>query len=487
MAPQIKSVAIIGAGPAGAIAVDAFAQEHAFDRIRVFERREKAGGCWLYDEEEPAPLAGLGALAARTADKPVTSPGELPGYFQRSEQHRFDDTPVYPALEANIDAEIMRFSQEPIPEVRSAASIKLHGPDTPFRHHTVIQRYIESLVTRKGYSRLVEYNTTVENAGKRVVEGASKWTLTLRKRTPGLDKDYWWQEEFDALVVATGHYSVPYVPQIKGLEEFAAEVPGSVLHTKAFRHPERYLDKTVVTVGASVSGADTAVSLVGVAKGLIYAVVRGNYNGYFGDEAFKHPQIQRKPPISHIEGAGSQRTVHFEDGTSVAGVDHIILGTGYTWTLPFLPTVLTRNNRVPDLYLHIFHQSDPTLAFIGAVAAGFTFKVFEWQSVLAARVFAGKATLPPLKEQKDWEAKRIAERGDGVKFTLISPDFEQYFELLRKLATDPEEGEPGRRLPKFDAAWVDRFAASHQRRIRMWKRANEEAARVLERERASKL
>lgn len=44
--PAIKSVAIIGAGPAGAIAVDAFAQEKSFDVIRVFERREKAGGCW---------------------------------------------------------------------------------------------------------------------------------------------------------------------------------------------------------------------------------------------------------------------------------------------------------------------------------------------------------------------------------------------------------------------------------------------------------
>lgn len=44
--PGIKRVAVIGAGPAGAIAVDALAQEQAFDVIRVFERREKVGGCW---------------------------------------------------------------------------------------------------------------------------------------------------------------------------------------------------------------------------------------------------------------------------------------------------------------------------------------------------------------------------------------------------------------------------------------------------------
>lgn len=43
----MKSVAVIGAGPAGAITVDALAQEKEFDVIRVFERREKAGGCWF--------------------------------------------------------------------------------------------------------------------------------------------------------------------------------------------------------------------------------------------------------------------------------------------------------------------------------------------------------------------------------------------------------------------------------------------------------
>jgi NADPH-dependent glutamate synthase beta subunit-like oxidoreductase len=41
-----KRVAIIGAGPAGAITIDALAKEKAFDLIRVFERREAPGGCW---------------------------------------------------------------------------------------------------------------------------------------------------------------------------------------------------------------------------------------------------------------------------------------------------------------------------------------------------------------------------------------------------------------------------------------------------------
>ncbi len=43
---KVKRVAVIGAGPAGAITVDALSQEKTFDIIRVFERRERAGGCW---------------------------------------------------------------------------------------------------------------------------------------------------------------------------------------------------------------------------------------------------------------------------------------------------------------------------------------------------------------------------------------------------------------------------------------------------------
>ena len=46
-AGAVKSVAVIGCGPAGAISIDALVREDAFDVIKVFERREKPGGCWF--------------------------------------------------------------------------------------------------------------------------------------------------------------------------------------------------------------------------------------------------------------------------------------------------------------------------------------------------------------------------------------------------------------------------------------------------------
>lgn len=226
--------------------------------------------------------------------------------------------------------------------------------------------------------------------------------------------------------------------------------------------------KRVVVVGASVSAADIAFDLTNTAKTPVHAITIGHAaNGYFGDEAFNHPLIQKHPSIARVQN----KTVYLADGNSIPEVDYLIFGTGYSWTLPFLPQVAVRNNRVPELYQHVVWQRDPTLVFVGAIAAGLTFKVFEWQAVYAARLLAGRAALPSLEEMRAWEAARIKVKGDGVKFTMIFPEFEDYFEALRELAGDREEGK-GRKLPKFRREWVRAFLDGHELRKNMWRRLN---------------
>lgn len=222
-----------------------------------------------------------------------------------------------------------------------------------------------------------------------------------------------------------------------------------------------------------MSAADISFDLTAVAQHPINCIVNGHSaNGYFGDAAFDHPGIQKYPSIEKITG----RHVHLVDGRVVEDVDYIIFGTGYSWTLPFLPQVEVRNNRVPRLYQHIVWRDDSSLLFVGAVAAGLTFKVFEWQAVVAARLLAGRASLPPVQDMKKWEEDRVKKRGDGAKFTLIHPDFEEYFEGLRALAGDGVKG-LGRKLPKFRREWQRDFLDGHQLRINMWKRLNKEASR----------
>lgn len=319
--------------------------------------------CYRLEDKTPHPnLTDFAALGSRKGDLPLKIPPSLPARTPRSSQPRYAESSVYPYLETNVDAIPMSFSQESIPESRSALSISKHGDNTPFRHHSVIQKYIAGLVNRNGYEKLISYDTAVELAEKK----GDEWRLVLRRTEQ--NEDVWWEEWFDAVVVASGHYNVPYIPQIKGIEEFEATNPGSVKHSKMFRGRENYKNKRVVIVGASVSAADIAYDLVDVARGPVYAVVQGHKaNGYFGDEAFKHPAISPKPSISHVSSSNGDRTVHFIDGTSVSDVDEIIFGTGYSWSLPFLPSVEVRNNRVPELYLHVVYQKDPTLLFAGAV------------------------------------------------------------------------------------------------------------------------
>ncbi|KAL1594636.1 hypothetical protein SLS60_010397 [Paraconiothyrium brasiliense] len=478
----IKRVAVIGLGPGGAITIDALAKEEAFDVIRVFERREGPGGCWIEDPHPHPNLdpSTLDSLASRKADIPLEIPQSLPARTPKSSRPRYEESSVYPYLETNVDAIPMSFSQESIPVERSQLSISKHGKDTPFRHHSIVQRYIAGLVNRSGYENLVSYNTAVELAEK----VGNEWRLVLR-RDSGNEEDEWWEERFDAVIVASGHYNVPYIPKIEGLADLERARPGTVKHSKMYRGRDAYKGKKVVVVGASVSAADIAYDLVHVAQQPLYAVIKGHKaNGYFGDEAFKHPAITAKPSISHVSAVNGERTVHFVDGTFIPDVDHIVFGTGYSWSLPFLPNVEVRNNRVPGLYQHVVYQQDRTLLFVGAVGAGLTFKVFEWHAVLAARILSGRARLPPLEEQQRWERERIAKRGDGPSFTLIFPDFEEYFETVRKLAGVPKEGDPGRRLPAFDRSWFETFMKGHEIRKKWWREENENARGLIETPRA---
>ncbi|KAL3420988.1 hypothetical protein PVAG01_07433 [Phlyctema vagabunda] len=473
MAPitHVKRVAVIGAGPGGAVTVDALAREKKFDKIRVFERRDKAGGIWIWDSNQNFKIPSLGDILNRSADQQIEIPTIFPvettkDSVRNGPEQRFSYTPTYDALESNIDAKIMSYTEEPFPN----SSKSKYGPDSVYRHREVIRGWVEGLFDRRGYKDFVSYSTTVE----RVEKVGKEWVVTLRKDNG--ETDYWWQETFDAVVVANGHYSVPFIPEVPGLLELEQKFPGTVEHSKSFRGPERYKDKRVIVVGASVSATDIARDLVSTAKSPVYASLRAPHP-VLGFSAFEHPQIEQRPSIAYISTEGSTNTVHFIDGTTVKNIDHIIYGTGYIFSLPFLPSIQLDNRRLKNVYQHIWKQDDPTLSFVGAVSAGFTFRVFEYQAVAIARVLSGRSAVPPIAEQRDWEEKRVLARGNGVSFYKVAPEFEEYFETLRRIAGPATDG--GRELIKWDPKWLEVMTQMMKDRMARWREEDDEARKRL--------
>jgi cation diffusion facilitator CzcD-associated flavoprotein CzcO len=83
----------------------------------------------------------------------------------------------------------------------------------PFVPHHIPKQYIESYFAHHKIDSLLSLNTTVEDVSLISPPNSAKekWKLTLRKHDPVRQVDVWWEDDFDAVVLANGHYSVPFV------------------------------------------------------------------------------------------------------------------------------------------------------------------------------------------------------------------------------------------------------------------------------------
>jgi len=124
-------------------------------------------------------------------------------------------------------------------------------------------------------------------------------------------------------------------------------------------------------VGASVSSHEIIHEILPFAQHPVYASLRGPPIAVFGWAPFLHPHIALRPEIVRFDEVTGN--VHLKDGQVIEGVDHVIFGTGYAFSLPFLPQVQERitqkgvDRRLPGVYQHTFNILDPSLTFVGMV------------------------------------------------------------------------------------------------------------------------
>ena len=103
------------------------------------------------------------------------------------------------------------------------------------------------------------------------------------------------------MLFASGHFDVPFVPEIPGLQQFSELDDTLVIHSKQFRSRDDFKDKQVVVVGASVSAMDSIRDILPEVKGHHFTKPTTEPHVYFGTEAFDHDGIEKRGQIVKIE------------------------------------------------------------------------------------------------------------------------------------------------------------------------------------------
>ncbi|KAK7207052.1 hypothetical protein BZA70DRAFT_252658 [Myxozyma melibiosi] len=410
---KIKRVAVIGAGASGLAAAKALVEEQAFDEIKIFERNAVAGGLWNYndftDKEITVPSLDTEAQFAPAKD----GEGKVVGW----------PTAAYDSLTTNVPGEIMMYLNP---------AFKREGTLFLFRQH--VADFLQTFADQEGIQSLIRYNTNVVDVRK--VDG--EWIITYVDAGSSIEQ----KEKFDAVVVASGYFNVPFIPKVKGLEEYSKNFPGRVTHAKAFRKPDEYIGKTVLVVGNAASGTDIANQLVLVTGKQIYKSVRSE------STAPGEPD-SRIAEIGEVVEYKPDGSIVVADGQVLTDIDAVIYATGYLRTLPFLSEInksdhplITDGAFVHSLYLHFIYTQDPTLALLGTLRFVLPFRVSQAQACYIARVWSGRLGLPPKAIMEHYVWKRFQEVGNSSSFHdwmyPLDADFCEWVYALCKLV-DPEE------------------------------------------------
>ncbi|KAH3679490.1 hypothetical protein WICMUC_000935 [Wickerhamomyces mucosus] len=460
---KVRSVAIIGGGASGAIALDSLKKIDQFDEIVLYERRNVPGGVWYLDNK-PNKLDVPPGLTQEYLDPKLKIPEFKEGIAElklpRSNQERYIHTASYENLKTNIPEQLMTFSDE---KTWSAPPELIVEKD--YVRGTVIQKYIEKYINRN--KSHVVYNTTIESIDKDYSNPEAKFKLTLRTEldetnSSGENLDKWHYREFDAVVIATGHYHVPYIPNVPGLNEVYNRYPHKISHSKTFRATDDFTNQKIIVIGTRASGADI-VEIASSSAREVYQSKRTKEAALRWKDA---DNSILKPIITKYELTSSGEVkVYFEDGSVVENPDQIIYATGFRYSYPFLRGLypnFTTGYIIPDLYKHTFFIKDPLLSVIGVPTDAISFRAFEFQSVLVSRYLAGLISLPPLEEQLQWTNERFVLKGDTRSYHTI--DFDNKLPYLQSLVdlgggVDPIDPEKkGRPFP----TWTEEDLAKHQ-------------------------
>ncbi|KAJ7060917.1 FAD/NAD(P)-binding domain-containing protein [Mycena amicta] len=419
----IRNVAVIGAGPAGLQAVAALLSHASNISVRLFERAPAPGGMWFYSEELPAREA--------YPDEPnqVDIPERLPGTYFYEEGHESLDErwrehwhprPVWYDMRINAPTAVTQ-----LPDVN-------YPPGTPWEASVhAVQRHVRAYASLHGLNvldspNITSYSTRVERLQKR----GDSWALTLRRmqqpsggeRRLGVEM---WEESFDTVVVATGHFPKVHVPDIPGIQDWSKvqyqDGQWPLYHAQSFRHAEAYTNKTVLIVGASVSATEIARAISPFVRRLFVSArpnaLRDAYgldigytwpsNAEIFDEILLFEPFSEENPTSLARGRIQVRVRVPAGGNSsdsetvvLEGIEEVVLATGYRRET-FLPELVDPGPAtMSNLHWTGHYIHDPTLAY---ALAPRPWTHGRYQSAAIAKVWSNPPTARLPSRKRMWD------------------------------------------------------------------------------------
>ena len=297
-----------------------------------------------------------------------------------------------------------------------AYSDKPFPADAPlFPKHGMVLQYLDEYA--EDIKHLIHFQTQVIDVRLMTQASRDQWEVT----TLNLPSSETKISTYDAVVVATGHYTVPNVPDIKGVDRWNRSYPTRIIHSKAYRVPEAYRDKKVLVIGNSASGVDIAAQIGHFCKQPLLLCSR-SVNPQFKQEVASWKEDV--PEVAEFLDADThERAVRFTDGRIEEYIDAVIFATGYFYSFPFLsslkPELITHGFRILGTYQHILQIEHPTLTFPVMNLKVIPFPLAENQCAIIARLWSGRLALPPKEEMREWEKDTIRDRGDGKKFHVL--------------------------------------------------------------------
>lgn len=182
-------------------------------------------------------------------------------------QRSFSPRPCYESLTNNVSTPLLRTKLNDWPE----------GTPNYVKHH-VLKEYIQDTSKKVGVDDVTIYGALVT----RVYKDESEWHVlwTSLEEDPSTGRLVENQKSavrifsceaieesllnsiqtFDAVVIASGHYHTPLVPDIPGLAEAKAKWSTKITHSKSFRNSEGFEGK----VGSEIWQTSMIITLIPV-------------------------------------------------------------------------------------------------------------------------------------------------------------------------------------------------------------------------------